>query len=145
MGLDQYAHLRNKKFDFDRYYDDTKDESCTEQNQFKWRKHARLQVFMDKQHKKQNKERKLESDLKHLGFNSDAYTPYVLVDSKLLDDLEKQIKDDYYDCFCSDGFFWGQQFQELSAREYKDQDLEFVKWARQQIQGGKEVVYECSW
>ena len=145
MGLDQYAHLRNKKFDFDRYYDDTKDESCTEQNQFKWRKHARLQVFMDKQHKKQNKERKLESDLKHLGFNSDAYTPYVLVDSKLLDDLEKQIKDDYYDCFCSDGFFWGQQFQEMSAKEYKDQDLEFVKWARQQIQGGKEVVYECSW
>ena len=56
MGLDQYAHLRGKKLDLDRWYDDTKDESCSEQDQFIWRKHARLQVFMDKQHKKQNKE-----------------------------------------------------------------------------------------
>lgn len=145
MGLDQYAHLRGKKLDIWRWYDDTKDESCSEQDQFIWRKHARLQVFMDKQHKKQNKERKLDSDLQHLGFNSDADTPYVLVHSILLDELEEQIKTDYHDCFCSDGFFWGQQYQEESAKEYKDQDLEFVKWARQQIQNGKEVVYECSW
>ena len=145
MGLDQYAHLRGKKIDFDRWYDDTKDESCSEQNQFIWRKHARLQVFMDKQHKQQNKERKLESDLRHLGFNSDTDTPYVLVHSVLLDDLEETIKKDYWNNFCSDGFFWGQQFQEESMKEYREQDLEFVKWARQQIQNGKEVVYECSW
>ena len=145
MGLDQYAHLRGKKLDLDRWYDDTKDESCSEQDQFIWRKHARLQVFMDKQHKKQNKERKLDSDLKHLGFNSDADTPYVLVHSILLDELEEAIKREYHYDFCSDGFFWGQQFQEHSVKEYKKQDLEFVKWARQQIQNGKEVVYECSW
>jgi hypothetical protein len=30
-------------------------------------------------------------------------------------------------------------------KEYKDQDLEFVKWARQQIKDGKEVIYDCSW
>ena len=145
MGLDQYAHLRGKEIDIDRWYDDTKDESCSEQDQFIWRKHARLQVFMDKEHKKQNEKRQMDTDLGHLGFNSDADVPHVLIDIDVLDRLEKQIKDGYPDCFCSDGFFWGQQFQELSAKEYKDQDLEFVKWARQQIQDGKEVVYECSW
>jgi hypothetical protein len=28
----------------------------------------------------------------------------------------------------SDGFFWGQQFQEEQVKEYKAQDKEFLKW-----------------
>ncbi len=47
--------------------------------------------------------------------------------------------------FCSDGFFWGQQFQEESMEEYKEQDLEFCKKALEWIEEGKEVYYECSW
>ena len=145
MGLDQYAHLRGKEVDFDRWYDDKKDESCSEQNQFIWRKHARLQVFMDKQHKKQNENRKLDGNLQSLGFNSDADIPFVLVTKEVLDNLEESTKKDYWRDFCSDGFFWGQQFQEESMKEYREQDLEFVKWAREQIQNRREVVYECSW
>ena len=109
MGLDQYAHLRGVEYDFDKYRND---ESCTDNNQFYWRKHARLQVFMDKQHNQQNKDRKLDSELDHLGFNGDSDIPYVLVTKDVLDDLEETIKKDYWNNFCSDGFFWGQQFQE---------------------------------
>ena len=142
MGLDQYAHLRGKEYDFDKYRND---KTCTDNNQFYWRKHARLQVFMNKQHKQQNKNRKLEGDLQSLGFNGDTDTPFVLVTNEVLDNLEESIKKDYWRDFCSDGFFWGQQFQEESMKEYREQDLEFVKWARQQIKDGKEVIYDCSW
>ena len=82
MGLDQYAHLRGVEYDFDKY---NNDESCTDNNQFYWRKHARLQVFMNKEHKQQNKNRKLDSELGSLGFNGDTDIPYVLVTNDVLD------------------------------------------------------------
>jgi hypothetical protein len=47
--------------------------------------------------------------------------------------------------FCADGFFWGQQFQEESMREYKDQDLKFCENALEWIEQGNEVWYESSW
>ena len=142
MGLDQYAHLRGVEYDFDKYRND---ESCTDNNQFYWRKHARLQVFMDKQHKQQNENRKLEGDLQSLGFNGDTDIPYVLVTTDILNKLEESINKDYWRDFCSDGFFWGQQIQEEQMKAYRDQDLEFVEWARKQIKDGKEVIYDCSW
>ena len=142
MGLDQYAHLRGVEYDFDKYRND---ETCTDNNQFYWRKHARLQVFMDKQHKQQNENRKLEGDLQSLGFNGDTDIPYVLVTTDILNKLEESINKDYWRDFCSDGFFWGQQIQEEQMKAYRDQDLEFVEWARKQINDGKEVIYDCSW
>ena len=43
MGLDQYAHLRNRKIDWKKYYSDDEKESQMEQRDvFIWRKHARL-------------------------------------------------------------------------------------------------------
>ena len=142
MGLDQYAHLRGVEYDFDKYRND---ETCTDNNQFYWRKHARLQVFMDKQHKQQNKNRKLDGELQSLGFNGDTDIPYVLVTTDILNKLEESINKDYWRDFCSDGFFWGQQIQEEQMKAYRDQDLEFVEWARKQIKDGKEVIYDCSW
>ena len=89
MGLDKYAHLRGVEYDFDKY---NNDKSGTDNNQFYWRKHARLQVFMDKQHKQQNENRKLEGDLQSLGFNGDTDVPYVLVTSEVLDKLDGLFK-----------------------------------------------------
>ncbi len=45
----------------------------------------------------------------------------------------------------SDGFFWGQQFQEEQVKEYKAQDKKFLKWAKEQIKAGKSIGYDCSW
>jgi len=126
MGLDQYADGLNKEF--------------------YWRKHARLQVFMAREYDKQNpKEEKATSqnysDLSHLGFNGGP----VNITNEILDRLEKAIKDGYWDYFAHDGFFWGQQFQEDSVKEYKKLDKEFLKAARKALKAGREVTYNCSW
>ena len=126
MGLDQYADGLNKEF--------------------YWRKHARLQVFMAREYEKQNpKEEKATSqnysDLSHLGFNGGP----VNITNEILDRLEKAIKDGYWDYFAHDGFFWGQQFQEDSVREYKKLDKEFLKAARKPLKAGREITYNCSW
>ena len=129
MGLDQYADGLNKEF--------------------YWRKHARLQVFMAREYEKQNpKETKASinsSDLGHLGFNACSNPNYVNITDEILDRLEKAIKNGYWDYFAHDGFFWGQQFQEDSVKEYKKLDKEFLKAARKALKAGREVTYNCSW
>tara|TARA_R100001530_G_scaffold100292_1_gene69706 strand:+ start:256 stop:645 length:390 start_codon:yes stop_codon:yes gene_type:complete len=129
MGLDQYADGLNKEF--------------------YWRKHARLQVFMAREYEKQNpKETKASinsSDLGHLGFNSDSNPGYVNITNEILDRLEEAIKTEYHKYFASDGFFWGQQFQEYSITEYKNLDKQFLKAARKALADGREVTYSCSW
>ena len=114
MGLDQYAGFR--------------DINGKVHEEFYWRKHARLQKFMSKQFDKQN-EGKFDKnntidDLQHLGFNGGQGG--VTINEALIKDLEEAIKNDYYDHFASDGFIWGQQFQEEQVKEYKAQDKEFL-------------------
>jgi len=125
MGLDQYADGLNKEF--------------------YWRKHARLQVFMAREYDKQNpreiKAREKEENLAHLGFNGGP----VNITNEILDRLEKAIKDGYWDYFAHDGFFWGQQFQEDSVKEYKELDKQFLRAARKALKAGREVTYNCSW
>ena len=135
MGLDQYAGLRDSKGEV--------------HEKFYWRKHARLQVFMSRQFNKQkslNEDEHLHNthdDLQHLGFNGGQGG--VTITEDLIKDLEEAIKNDYYDHFAKDGFFWGQQFQEEQVKEYKAQDKEFLKWAKEQIKAGKSIGYDCSW
>ena len=123
MGLDQFAQGLDKEF--------------------YWRKHARLQKFMSKEHTKQYPKFKSKSDLDHLGFNGGDGD--VVITDKLLDRLEEAIKNDYRKYFASDGFFWGQQFQEESAKGYKEQDMQFLKAARKALKKGRTIVYNCSW
>jgi len=126
MGLDQYADGLSKEF--------------------YWRKHARLQKFMSKEHAKQNpKDKRNDSDLEHLGFNGDSKNPNVIITKDLLDRLEKAIKNGYFDFFVSDGFFWGQQFQEESAKQYKIQDMRFLRAARKALENRRVIKYNCSW
>ena len=125
MGLDQYADGLNKEF--------------------YWRKHARLQVFMAREYDKQNpreiKAREKVDNLAHLGFNGGP----VNITNEILDRLEEAIKDNYCDYFASDGFFWGQQYQEESVKEYKELDKQFLRAARKALKAGREVTYNCSW
>ena len=61
MGLDQYIEGLDKEF--------------------YWRKHARLQKFMSKEHAKQNpKDKRNDTDLEHLGFNGDSKNPNVNIE-----------------------------------------------------------------
>ena len=148
MGLDQYAHLRDRKVDWEKYYNDDEEE---QKGVFVWRKHARLQTFFARKWREQNqaeqkkRDKRLTShpmDLAHLGFNSGDE---VYITEDVVKELEETYKQNYHDNFCSDGFFWGQQFQEESVREYKAQDKEFIAWCKEQIKNKKVPIYTCSW
>jgi hypothetical protein len=131
MGLDQYAGFR--------------DEEGNVKEEFYWRKHARLQQFMAREFNEQNKTKKHNTvnDLQHLGFNGGQGG--VTITKDLIKKLKKAIESKYYDYFASDGFFWGQQFQEEQVTEYAEQDKKFVEWAEQQIKEDKKIGYDCSW
>ena len=132
MGLDQYAGFRDSKGEV--------------HEEFYWRKHARLQVFFAKQFRKQNKDKEKNNtvdDLQHLGFNGGQGG--VTITEEIVKDLEEAIKNDYYDHFANDGFFWGQQFQEEQVNEYKAQDEKFLRWCKQRLKEKKEIGYDCSW
>ena len=136
MGLDQYAYLRNK----DSKLNGTITDEDYSNIKYEWRKHARLQVFMRNLHREKNPDAHEGSF--GLGFNNESSLELTTED---LEKLEKAIKEDYFNCFADDGYFWGQQFQEESVKEYKDQDKNFVKWARQELKDGNKVFYSCSW
>ena len=132
MGLDQYAGFRDSKGEV--------------HEEFYWRKHARLQVFFSKQFRKQNEGKDKNNtvdDLQHLGFNGGQGG--VTITEEVVKDLEEAIKNGYYDHFASDGFFWGQQFQEEQVKEYKAQDKKFLEWCKKRLKEKKEIGYDCSW
>ena len=132
MGLDQYAGFRDSKGEV--------------HEEFYWRKHARLQVFFSKQFQKQNEGKDKNNtvdDLQHLGFNGGQGG--VTITEEVVKDLEEAIKNGYYDHFATDGFFWGQQFQEEQVKEYKAQDKKFLEWCKQRLKEKKDIGYDCSW
>ena len=109
MGLDQYAGFR--------------DEEGNVQEEFYWRKHARLQQFMAREFNEQNKEHgdhspdkkhNTANDLQHLGFNGGQGG--VAITKDLIEKLKKAIESKYYDYFAPDGFFWGQQLYNQIAK-----------------------------
>ena len=131
MGLDQYAGFR--------------DSNGEVHEEFYWRKHARLQRFMADMYNEQNKDKKhnTHSDLQHLGFNGGQGG--VKITEDVVKKLEEAYKDGYYYYFASDGFFWGQQFQEEQVNEYKAQDEKFISWCKEQLKAKKDIGYDCSW
>ena len=141
MGLDQHAHLRGHKVDWEKYFNDDKEEN---EKVFVWRKHARLQQFMSAKWDEQNQHHKHGGHLAHLGFNGDQDTP-VYITEKVARELAEQIQEGFKDYVAEDGFFWGQQFQEESVKEYKEQDIKFLKFCEQAINDKKVVEYWCSW
>jgi len=143
MGLDQYANIRNKNIDWKKIYSDKYE---PKEDGFVWRKHARLQVFMAREFENQNPKEDTNghsASINGLGFNGDEHK--VVITEDVLKKLEEAIKNDYYDYFASDGFFWGQQFQEEQVKEYRKQDKQFLKFCKEGIKEGKIIEYSSSW
>ena len=143
MGLDQYAQKRNQQINFKKVYSDKYDPS---EDGFVWRKHARLQVFMAREYAKQNPKENTDNhscNIDGLGFNGDEHK--VVITKDVLKRLEEAIKSNYYDYFATDGFFWGQQFQEEQVKEYNKMDLKFVKFCKEALKRGEIIEYSCSW
>lgn len=138
MGLHQSAGIYGKQ-----YIDSMKDSdgniySFNGYGPYTWTKHARLHIFMRDAYHRQNQDAKPEKI---------HYFTKVSLDLEDLKRLEKAINNQFRDYFCNanDGAYFAHQYQEESANDYKEQDIEFVKYAALEIKKGNEIVYDSSW
>jgi len=147
MGLDQYAGvMQEKKSEYFKNEDGSYD-TWQSAGPFEWRKHARLQEFMNTLYmEKNNTEHKWENREQEGKVYSYpiSWNQIELVEDDI-NKLEEAINNGYSRYFCDGGFFWGHEFQEESAKEYKTQDEEFVKFAKIELGKGNKIYYECSW
>ncbi len=140
MGLDQYAGFANVA---DLETKDNKvvpvinndDEDNPYVTVYDWRKHARLQEFMEKLWERKNTQ---------AGHCPEFNCRKMDLQREDILELQKLVENDDLP-FCGGGFFWGHQFQEESMSEYKEQDLKFCEDALKWLAEGKEVWYECWW
>lgn len=149
MGLDQYAGtIRTQTYEYTTPTGETKVDEYQMAGPFQWRKHARLQEFMNSIYMKRNKLQskwETEEDSNGQRWSNPISWESIELRTEDIDELEKAINSGYSEYFCDGGFFWGHQFQEEAARDYKEKDLEFVQFAREALADGETVVYECSW
>ena len=96
-------------------------------NGFDWRKHPNLQQFMMELYYKK-------------GGTADSFNCVPLrLELEDLDNLEIMINAE--ELPTGGGFFHGENSDEY----YKKQDLEFIKWAREEMALGREVYYDSWW
>ena len=149
MGLDQYAGtMRTKTYEYKTPEGEKKVDEYQMAGPFEWRKHARLQEFMNQLYMERNnvkhKWEEVEMDNEDTYWNPVSWDKLELSEDDI-NQLEKAINSQYSGYFCDGGCFWGHEIQEYQADYYKEQDLEFVKFARKALADGETVIYECSW
>ena len=134
MGLDQYAYINAQKEvthdpDTNR---EIVDVMC--ENEYVWRKHARLQEFMERLWTKKTGRDAGELNCNHMALSKSD-----------LEELKKTIEDSYIDCESPGGFFYGHQHQQEQMEEYYEHDMEFVTRALKAVEKGETVLYSCWW
>ena len=134
MGLDQYGGWLQKPSKEEQLHSKIVNQPIFEHNcEFDWRKHAKLQKFMEDIWYTR------ETDGEDM-FNGQTL---LLTKEDILNLQQVLLNDNLPES--EGGFFFGHQFQDESAEQYKEQDLEFCKEALKWLDEGKEVFYECSW
>lgn len=134
MGLDQYGLIGCKT---EKRTDEKTGEEYTVKiadQDFYWRKHSRLQDFMEelwvaKTGRPANELNCEDMELTEADINK----------------LEGAWHNGYEENVCEGGFFYGHQFQEDSCQVYKEEDLAFIEAAKSAIKEGTQVVYSCWW
>ena len=115
MGLDQYAEFR-------------KEPTKT----FYWRKHAALQEYMERLW------------MERTGQSSDSLNCQDMhLDKEDIEELRKAILSGFKDCRSDGNLFYGHEFQDESAKEYREDDLRFCDEAMKAIERGETVIYSC--
>ena len=145
MGLDAYAGFQEPQPEnVEPINSAALSETLQHDDEFYWRKHARLQEFMQQlwRVRKFGEDGKVMQGLRMDGEHDLA--ELIFLEREDIVRLQELVENDSLP-FCCDGFFWGQQFQEESMREYKELDLKFCKQALQWLDEGKKVWYDCSW
>ena len=125
MGLDQYAYLNGRK------EDGSKDELAY------WRKHPNLQGWMENLWIE--KGRPVPEDNEHFDGSFNCIAVELTLED--LDRLEADILSGKMAELRTVGFFFGEESDEY----YREQDLKFVKEARDAIADGHKVFYDSWW
>ena len=126
MGLDQYAYAVNPNQTIEE-----KESGKGQEEIAYWRKHNRLQGWMEKLYR--------EKGGKEV-FNCED----VVLTLEDLDNLEKVIQD--RDLPETSGFFFGHDsYSEYKEWGLKEADERFIKDAREAIKAGKMIVYSSWW
>lgn len=122
MGLDQYAYSRLPEQSPDGV-----------EPKFIWRKHAKLQEFMERLFEARTGQNAAELNCAELELQAeDIATLQAMVEQH---DLPES----------PGGFFYGHQMQDAQAAAYRETDLEFCKWARTVLKTREKVFYSCWW
>ena len=120
MGLDQYAHAEKNG--------ETKEIAC-------WRKHNRLQGYMEALHLLRTGKEKLNCNSEPLELTlEDVDHLNMIINGRNLPETE--------------GFFFGPDSYgeyDCPLRGHKKDDLKFCKEARNRILNGYKVTYSCWW
>ena len=117
MGLDQYAYTQENR----------------NNPEFIWRKHARLQEFMEALFIYRTGQGPIDLNCGELELTEQD-----------IDALEELVKNGNLP-ESEGGFFYGHDFQDEAAKEYRNRDLEFCRWAKQILETRKKVFYSCWW
>lgn len=133
MGLDQYAFINPREEQRTDSDGNTVTAKVAEKD-FYWRKHSRLQTFMEKLW--------VDKTGKDAGDLNCEDMELSLVDIRL---LWNAVQNGYADYHCDGGFFYGHQHQDESTKMYLEDDLAFVSAAEAAIADGQKVVYRCWW
>ena len=133
MGLDQNAYI-NATETSEKDAEGKTWVSINSDRDFYWRKHSRLQEFMEKLWEQKTGESAVELNCSNLELT--------------LDDIQalwEAVQNNFAEHECQGGFFYGHQFQEESVKEHMEYDHQFVTAARQAMAEGTQVVYHCWW
>tara|TARA_R100001129_G_scaffold159095_1_gene123151 strand:- start:99 stop:515 length:417 start_codon:yes stop_codon:yes gene_type:complete len=138
MGLDMYAFKhKGEQFKPNENREDRRTEIVDIAN---WRKHNRLQGFMQELWEAKTSE---EDKLHNIGWNMFNCVPLYL-SKEDLDMLEEQVRTRTLPE--TGGFFFGEDSYTCGEQEdLKAYDLKFCKEAKEAISQGWKVFYECWW
>lgn len=133
MGLDQYGGwLETPTKQQELHSKLINDDDNFAVGEFDWRKHAKLQEFMEiLWYKKYQNTETFNCQNMPLD-REDILALQAAVKGEELPESEG-------------GMFFGHEFQDVSAQEYKDQDLEFCAKALKWLDEGKTPYYSCWW
>jgi len=133
MGLDQYAFINPRE---EQRTDDQGNSFTVKiaEQDFYWRKHSRLQDFME------------ELFVAKTGRPATELNCYDMeLTMADINKLEGAWHNGYEENVCEGGFFYGHQMQVEQAQVYREEDLEFIYAAREALAEGQKVIYHCWW
>jgi hypothetical protein len=127
MGLDQYAFCI--------------DESGEKEELAYWRKHPNLQGWMERLwNEKRRNPKNIKEFVEEISNDDDVFNCVDLeLDYEDLSNLEKAVINNNLPM--TSGFFFGNN----ADNEYREDDLEFIKKAREALDAGLHVIYTSWW